>query len=521
MRLLIYNRQKKQRNNLQSDKMQDAKKSSHIEKIYEQIEELIGKSEAFGKSEMSVSNMERSLLKSLLKIGLQLLILAIRSRQEEIENQGPPKVTGQLTNKGLLSRPYQSLFGGLEIKHRKYYIKGRGIYYPLDDSLNLPSGKLSYVLQDWTGRGSTELDYRESVSMLNEILGLNLNGTQSKFHSNEQGNQVADFYNQQAIVPVPKSNYLCLEWDGKGVPIIKEERKENSEESATSVAARLKRGEKRGIKKTATVSVVSDFSPKYRAKESIIRGLFKSPLTPLEKQKKDGLLEVVHSKQNNWHQHIHRRAFLGNQEISINYGVNLAKKRMQGKDIPMVALVDGGIGLEGNMIKAFEQQGIRSQLKYIILDIVHVSEYVWKAGNAILGENSNLRTGWVKDVLSDILDSKISKVIENLKDNLKKTKLSKSAKKQLNKTITYFTNHQHKMDYKVYLDQGLPVSTALVESSCGHLVKDRMERSGMRWSINGAQNMMDARAVKKNGDWAEFMDFVIFKNQDNYRKKTA
>ena len=77
------------------------------------------------------------------------------------------------------------------------------------------------------------------------------------------------------------------------------------------------------------------------------------------------------------------------------------------------------------------------------------------------------------------------------------------------------------MDYKTYLEKGLPVSTALVESSCGHLVKDRMERSGMRWSLEGAQNMMDIRAVKKNGDWPMFMEFILNQNQQRHKQKRA
>jgi len=209
------------------------------------------------------------------------------------------------------------------------------------------------------------------------------------------------------------------------------------------------------------------------------------------------------------------------QEKSINYGVDLAQKRSKDKAIPIVALVDGGVGLEPSILTAFEQKGMSDQLKYIILDIVHVSEYVWKAGNAILGESSNLRTPWVKEVLEDLLDGKVSKVIDDLIENRDKTDLSESKQKQLNTTITYFTNHQHKMDYKTYLEKGLPVSTALVESSCGHLVKDRMERSGMRWSMDGAQNMIDARAVKKNDDWSDFMTFVKQENQESYYEKAA
>ena len=85
--------------------------------------------------------------------------------------------------------------------------------------------------------------------------------------------------------------------------------------------------------------------------------------------------------------------------------------------------------------------------------------------------------------------------------------------KQVEKAITYFTNHQHKMDYKTFIEKGYPVSSALVEAACGHLVKERMEQSGMRWSSQGAQNIMDIRAVKLNEDMENFMDFRIKKEQ--------
>lgn len=497
--------------------MQTTKKSKQLEKIYTKFDMLVAQTVDMGASKSRLDTVERNLLKGLLKLGFELLKLVIFNRQAKIEAQGKPQILGELKNNGLSVRCYGSIFGEMDITRRKFYITSKGTYYPLDADLSLPPEKLSYVLQDWVSRASTELDYRQSVELLNEVLDLNLNGVQSKFHTNELGEQVDDFYDEQTVIPVAEGDYLCLEWDGKGVPIIKEP----AAESKTSVAARLKKGEKRGVKKMATVSVVSDFSPKIRTKKSIIRGLFKTPLTPLEEEKKKTTLEVVDSSNNNWHQHIHRRAFLGKQEVSIGYGANLAKKRMQGKGIPIVVLVDGGSGLEEAIRAAFKAQNMEHQLAYMILDIVHVSEYVWKAGNAILGEKSELRTPWVRAVLSDILDGKIGKVIDDLKNNLEQTELSESGKQLLKKTITYFTNHQHKMDYKTYLEKGMPVSTALVESSCGHLVKDRMERSGMRWSMEGAQNMMDVRAVKKNDNWADFMDFVIQRNQQKQLKKAA
>ena len=112
-------------------------------------------------------------------------------------------------------------------------------------------------------------------------------------------------------------------------------------------------------------------------------------------------------------------------------------------------------------------------------------------------------------MLEDILDSKIKKVILDLKRIRDKTDLSKNKLKLVEKAITYFENHQHKMDYKLFIEKGYPVSSALVEAACGHLVKDRMEQSGMRWSSKGAQNIMDLRAVKLNDDFDGFKEFLI------------
>ena len=41
----------------------------------------------------------------------------------------------------------------------------------------------------------------------------------------------------------------------------------------------------------------------------------------------------------------------------------------------------------------------------------------------------------------------------------------------------------------------------MVEGACRHLVKDRMEQAGMRWTVAGAQAVLDLRAVRLNGDW--------------------
>ena len=69
------------------------------------------------------------------------------------------------------------------------------------------------------------------------------------------------------------------------------------------------------------------------------------------------------------------------------------------------------------------------------------------------------------------------------------------------------------MDYKTYLARGFPISTGAVESACGHFVQCRMERNGMRWSLKGAQNLLNIRAVNKNDNWDMYIKHYIDKEQ--------
>src|SRR5204863_3497040 len=77
----------------------------------------------------------------------------------------------------------------------------------------------------------------------------------------------------------------------------------------------------------------------------------------------------------------------------------------------------------------------------------------------------------------------------------------------LRKTIGYYRRNLSYMEYDVYLARGWPIGTGVVEGACGHLVKDRMEQAGMRWTKAGAQAMLDLRAVRLSGDWDAYWEF--------------
>ena len=61
------------------------------------------------------------------------------------------------------------------------------------------------------------------------------------------------------------------------------------------------------------------------------------------------------------------------------------------------------------------------------------------------------------------------------------------------------------MDYGVYLSQGLPIATGFIEGACRHVIKDRLERSGMRWTREGAQSMLSLRCIEASDIWNPLM----------------
>ena len=139
-----------------------------------------------------------------------------------------------------------------------------------------------------------------------------------------------------------------------------------------------------------------------------------------------------------------------------------------------------------------------------ILDIIHVVEYLWKVANGLYGEGSIEGKKWVYDHLVAILHGRVGVVIGGMKQITNKRKLKASQKKALRDAISYFENHRAWMRYDAYLAAGYPIGSGVIESTCGHTVKSRMEGTGRRWSIKGAESTLLLRSVYTSNDWDDY-----------------
>lgn len=371
----------------------------------------------------------------------------------------------------------------------------------MDKELGMPQGKYSYKLQDWIGYGATDTDFRSSVKLLNRVLGQNFSEMQSQRITNNLSAEVEEFYDASTLPDKKEEGeYFAAGFDDKGIPILPSEVNREIDSSGE----RLGKGQKNGVKKSSTVSVTYSFAPFIRTPEKVLSNLFDKHKAEKKEQESQ---ESVSDTQNK-----HIRAFLSDKDKAIGYGFDNIVKRGGGTPKKMVALIDGDRGLEKAIDRVADKKGITAMIICKILDFIHVVEYLWKAANAHFGETSSKRIDWVKQQCLLLLQSQTDAVIGNLQVLVQQNK-PKSKKDAIQKVINYIVNHKHMMDYRMYLARGFPISTGAVESACGHFVQCRMERNGMRWSMNGAQNLLNLRAVNKNEDWDEYLKHYINNEQ--------
>jgi 2-phosphoglycerate kinase len=69
------------------------------------------------------------------------------------------------------------------------------------------------------------------------------------------------------------------------------------------------------------------------------------------------------------------------------------------------------------------------------------------------------------------------------------------------RNVGYFEENRSRMDYPTYRARGLPIGSGVVESSCKHVVADRMKRTGMRWDEDGAESVLALRSLDLNHRW--------------------
>lgn len=188
------------------------------------------------------------------------------------------------------------------------------------------------------------------------------------------------------------------------------------------------------------------------------------------------------------------RATLAGKEAALTRRAQRAAQREPPALQDRVALTDGAAALQAQMTTPLPAYTL-------VLDVIHASEYLWDAANALLGEGHPQRTAWVRGPLADVLAGQISAVITALETAAADPAGTATQRQTVLRTVGDYRRNLPYLRYDDYLARGWPIGTGVVEGACGHLVKDRMQPAGRRWTKAGAQAVLDLRAVRLNDDW--------------------
>ena len=427
--------------------------------------------------------VERRVFRDLMAMGLHLCAAYFEKKRGGDVGRAIRAAGGErLPRERLKSRRYLTVFGELELRRYYYHKDGSPGIFPLDEETNLPQGTYSYFLQELVEQRLGRMTYEEAVGEVQALFGMPLRRHTVKDLAPQAAGHADGFYEAQGTpAPETEAEVLAVAIDGKGVPIVKDRPAEHR--------VRLRRGEKRSRKKEAVVSAVYTIAPHPRTAEDVVREV-RDREPPAAKRPRPQNKRV--------------RATLKGKENAITWARDEAERRDPDHGKARVCLMDGSRGLWTLALSILGPLGFT-----FILDLFHALEYLWKAAYVFHAEGSAQAEAFVRDRLRMLLKGKVGYVIGGLRQTLTKRggALTKRQRKTLATVIGYYARNRPWMRYDAYLAAGLPIGSGAVEGACRHLVKDRMEGSGMRWTVGGAQAVLQLRAVYLNGDWDAFWRF--------------
>ena len=408
--------------------------------------------------------VELGLREALMKDGRKLL--------EQLYNQPGLAVAGDASQPGEKRHPgrgkaVHTLFGEIRVARNYYYHPeedcGR---VPLDQALGLV-GSFSPGLVRLSARAAAKEGYESASDDLRVQAGVNIEGRQIQRLVNAVGRRVGDQLEQGADRSTAPLPILYLEADATGVPMV-----------AAALEGRPGK-QPDGSSKTREVKLGAVFT----------------------QTQTDEAGRPVRDPGST--------TYVGSFEPAVDFGGRLrkeARRRGLGRARKVVFLGDGAAWI-------WELARVNFPRAILILDLFHVLERLHTLCEGLYGEGSpwaiRMEENWAAMLKNDHVGEVIAAARRRLAD------LSPGADPALAKQIAYLENHQDKMLYKTYREQGLFYGSGVVEGGCRSVIGQRLKESGMFWTEEGATHLLNMRVALKSNRWDECWDQI---NNSNHLK---
>jgi len=393
-------------------------------------------------------------------------------------------------------RDLHTVLGEVQVTRRAYRALGSENLYPADARLNLPPVRHSHGIRRLTALEAPRSSFEDAQAAIARATGQQIGTRQLRELTLTAAQDVSAFYAQRERTVPDGNDLLVLSCDAKGVVMrpeaLREQTRAQAQNASGKLKTRLSKGEKQGRKRMAEIVTVYELTPEPRTAADVLPDPKDPPATASRRPKaKNKWLEASVTDD--------ARAVIADM-------FNEADRRDPEHKLTWVALVDGN----NHQIDRIKREARKRNLKIpIVVDFVHVLEYLWSGCWCFFQEGDPAAEQWVHEKARAVLDGKAGIVAAAIRRKATTLGLDASQRNNADRCADYLLAKRPNLDYPTALQNGWPIATGVIEGACRHLVKDRMDITGARWGLAGAEAILTLRALISNGDFDQYWTFHL------------
>lgn len=459
-------------------------------------------------NEHSFWKFEKCLFALLAVLGRLLVRLFLTSRHERLDlkpyvQDGVYRLSNDYAKRTVKTAWGEVAYGRAQLRQRQ---GGTG-FYPLDAVLGLTRDRLSPWVMYWVGRLATRMSFAAARLVCKSLLRWS-----PAIETIEQvvlglGRQAVPFM-QQLAAPPGDGEVLVIEEDGKCPPM------------ATAAELAKRRGKRRhkegcgcGCQRHRGKQQRQARGPKKRRKKG-----------DKSKNGKEAIVLVMYTlkrgSDGKLHGPINKKvwATFAGRKAAARWARAAATKRGFGPDTTKTVqiVLDGAKGLKDNLQPLFPNA-------IFTLDVCHVVEKLWSVGHRFHKEGSAELQAWVEDLKALVYAGRAAELVERLRSYGQQVPAhgpgTKGRREALVKLIGYLEPRLSMMRYQEWLEQDLVIASGQVEGAVRHVVGERLDCSGMRWTQAKAEPLLHLRCIELNGDWERFCAWAHQRHHEQLGKR--
>ncbi|MGW2563041.1 hypothetical protein ACWCXB_28095 [Streptomyces sp. NPDC001514] len=173
---------------------------------------------------------------------------------------------------------------------------------------------------------------------------------------------------------------------------------------------------------------------------------------------------------------------------------------------PWIVLVDGARH-QLDLIQT--EAALRGITVHIVVDFVHVLEYLWQAAWSFHDPGDPAAEDWVAIQALTVLTGGSRLTAKAIDRQARIARLTPARRHGADVCVRYLTSKEPFLQYDRALAAGWPIATGVIQGACRHLIATRLDITGARWGLGGAEALLTLRALISSGDLDAYWRFHL------------